>query len=250
MDFVCNIPSGIGNILSFLFDKFWWKDYGIPLIGTVGVPLVVWILTRYYGADKAEERKEIRQLKDNLTFLMAIIRENIKKFLALRTRTAIVIDIESRKEGSVIQQELEMIFGSLIVADYFEIVDIEKYASCSKYDHYFISNLILLKNIMQMLHRKIEVRNSKMKSAGSIDDLTKDIPAAINILRQDCTENKEFYQEINNVILKSKNLILEIQNIEKELGVSEVDLQKFTDNDLKLFEQIQKEYSNYMKEEG
>ena len=63
-------------------------------------------------------------------------------------------------------------------------------------------------------------------------------------------ENKEFYQEINNVILKSKNLILEIQNIEKELGVSEVDLQKFTDNDLKLFEQIQKEYSNYMKEEG
>lgn len=68
MDFVCNIPSGIGNILSFLFDKFWWKDYGIPLIGTVGVPLVVWILTRYYGADKAEERKEIRQLKDNLTF--------------------------------------------------------------------------------------------------------------------------------------------------------------------------------------
>ena len=89
-----------------------------------------------------------------------------------------------------------------------------------------------------------------MKSAGPIDDLTKDIPAAINILRQDCTENKEFYQEINNVILKSKNLILEIQNIEKELGVSEVDLQKFTDNDLKLFEQIQKEYSNYMKEEG
>ena len=69
-------------------------------------------------------------------------------------------------------------------------------------------------------------------------------------ITQDCTENKEFYQEINNVILKSKNLILEIQNIEKELGVSEVDLQKFTDNDLKLFEQIQKEYSNYMKEEG
>ena len=63
-------------------------------------------------------------------------------------------------------------------------------------------------------------------------------------------KDKEFYQEINNVILKSKNLILEIQNIEKGLGVSEADLQKFTDNDLKLFEQIQKEYSNYMKEEG
>ena len=103
---------------------------------------------------------------------------------------------------------------------------------------------------MQMLHRKIEFRNSKMKSAGPIDELTKDISAAINILRQDCTENEEFYQEINNVILKSKNLILEIQNIEKKLGVSEADLQKFTDSDLKLFEQIQKEYSNYMKEEG
>lgn len=249
MGFVCDIASCVENILSFLFDKLWWKDYGIPLIGTVGVPLVVWILTRYYGADKAEERKEIRQLKDNLDFLTAIIRENIKKFLALRERTAIVIKIESRKEGFVVQQELEVIFGSLIVADYFEIVDIEKYASCSRYDPQFISNLILLKNIMQMLHRKIEVRNSKMKSAGPIDELTKGIPAAINILRQDCTENEEFYQEINNVILKSKNLILEIQNIEKELGVSEANLQKFTDNDLRLFAKIEQEYTAYMKSE-
>lgn len=227
----------------------WSRDIWIPLLGAVLIPALIWFLTWYYGADKAEERKEIRQLKDNLDFLTAIIRENIKKFLALRERTAIVIDIESRKEGFVVQQELEVIFGSLIVADYFEIVDIEKYASCSRYDPQFISNLILLKNIMQMLHRKIEVRNSKMKSAGPIGELTKDIPAAINILRQDCTENEEFYQEINNVILKSKNLILEIQNIEKELGVSEANLQKFTDNDLRLFAKIEQEYTAYMKSE-
>ena len=123
-------PSCLDEMLSsflncFLFDKLWWKDYGIPLIGTVGIPLVVWILTRYYGADKAEERKELRQLRDNLTFLKAIIRENTKKFLALRERTAAVVDIESRQEGFVVQQELELIFSSLIVTDYFEILDID-----------------------------------------------------------------------------------------------------------------------------
>lgn len=234
----------------FLLDKLWWKDYGIPLIGMVGIPLVVWILTRYYGADKAEERKELRQLRDNLTFLKAIIRENTEKCLALRERTAAVVGIESRQEGFVVQQELELIFSSLIVTDYFEIVDIEKYASCSRYDPQFISNLILLKNIIQMLHLKIEIRNSKMKSVGSIDELTKDIPGSINILRHDCTENEEFYQEINNVILKSKNLISEIQLIEKGLGVSETDLQQFTNNDVQLFEKIEQEYTTYIKYKG
>jgi len=247
MDFVCDIASCVGNMFSFFFDKLWWKDYGIPLIGTVGIPLVVWILTRYYGADKAEERKELRQLKNNLSFLTSIICENIKKFLALRIRTAEVIEIESRTEGYITQPEFETIFGSLIVADYFEIIDIEKYVPCLKYNSDFISSLLLLKNIMQMLHRKIEVRNSKMKLAGPIDELAKDVQATINVLRHDCTENKEFYQEINNVIIKSKNLILKIQQIEKILGVPEYDTPKFSDSDLQLFAQIEKEYSIYMK---
>ena len=250
MDFVCDIASFVGNMFSFLFDKLWWKDYGIPLIGTVGIPLVVWILTRYYGADKAEERKELRILKNNLSFLESIIRENIKKFLALRERTATIIDIESRTKGVIEPRELEVIISTLIVTDYFDVVDLEKYAPCSKYNQNFISYLVILKSIMQMLHRKIDVRNGRMKAAGSIDELTKDCNGTLNILRQDCRENKEFYQELNNIILKNKNLIYEIQNIEKKIGVPVCNLIKFTEDEVKLFTQIEKEYSDYMKEEG
>ena len=56
----------------FIFKPLWWKDYGIPLLEAVAVPLLVWFLTWYYGAEKAEERKEKRELRDNLNLLLSV----------------------------------------------------------------------------------------------------------------------------------------------------------------------------------
>ena len=45
--------------------------------------------------------------------------------------------------------ELNMIFSNLIAENYFEIIDITKYASCIAYDKDFVFNLVQLKNIIR-----------------------------------------------------------------------------------------------------
>ena len=35
----------------------WWKDIIIPATGAIWIPIIVWLLTKHYGVDKAEEIK-------------------------------------------------------------------------------------------------------------------------------------------------------------------------------------------------
>ena len=51
----------------------WWKDIIIPTTGAIGMPLLVWVLTWYYGAGRAEKQKELRVLRDNLNLLYLFV---------------------------------------------------------------------------------------------------------------------------------------------------------------------------------
>ena len=94
MIFICYIWSNF--IISLIVDTNWWKNFGLSLLGSVGVPLTIWLLTRYYGADKAEERKELKELRNNLNLLLSLLYSNIEKMSILREHLLCVIDIERR----------------------------------------------------------------------------------------------------------------------------------------------------------
>ena len=146
MIFICYIWSNF--IISLIVDTNWWKNFGLSLLGSVGVPLTIWLLTRYYGADKAEERKELKELRNNLNLLLSLLYSNIEKMSILREHLLCVIDIE-RRNNIIYPNELNMIFSNLIAENYFEIIDITKYASCIAYDKDFVFNLVQLKNIIR-----------------------------------------------------------------------------------------------------
>ena len=59
----------------------WWKDIIIPTTGAIGMPLLVWVLTWYYGAGRAEKQKELRVLRDNLNLLLSFCIDSVDKII-------------------------------------------------------------------------------------------------------------------------------------------------------------------------
>ena len=210
MIFICYIWSNF--IISLIVDTNWWKNFGLSLLGSVGVPLTIWLLTRYYGADKAEERKELKELRNNLNLMLSLLYSNIEKMSILREHLLCVIDIE-RRNNIIYPNELNMIFSNLIAENYFEIIDITKYASCIAYDKDFVFNLVQLKNIMQIIHKKIVAKNKWVEKLGPLDELSKNTKAILHTIKQDYEGNVIFLYEIDNLILKCQKMVEKIENL-------------------------------------
>ena len=130
----------------FIFDPLWWKDYGIPLLEAVAIPLLVWFLTWYYGAEKAEERKEKRELRDNLNMLLSVCLSNIIKLIRHRNELIKIYDIEITKKETEIDSFLEEISKIYCINNDFSVIDISKYSSCIAVSENFMMNLIAVKN--------------------------------------------------------------------------------------------------------
>ena len=107
MDFVCDICSFIVN--SFIFDKIWWKDYGIPLLGSILIPSSVW----YFGSVRAEKQKELRELRNNLNLLLSVCLDAIDKLKSLRIRIIKISKIEDKKIENITDEELQEIANVL-----------------------------------------------------------------------------------------------------------------------------------------
>lgn len=248
MDWIYSIIDCFCYVIIFIFRDIifngtLWKDYVIPIT----IPFLIWYLTWYYGAEESEKRKEKRELRDNLNFLASIMYINIEKCLCLRKRTLHIIEIENRKSGFWNQYELEIIFSKLIAENFLEAIDITKYSSCIEFDHEFIINLTKIKNIMCLLHNKIEIRNNRIAQKGSLDELIKNIINTQDAIDFDCKENETFVQEVNGVILKCRTLASEINRIARitQLSVKEI---KFTPKEENEFKKIEKEYTDYIEQ--
>lgn len=246
MNFVCDIASCIGNILSFLFDKLWWKDYGIPLIGTVGVPLVVWILTRYYGADKAEERKEIRQLKDNLDFLtsVSLISLNSLDFLKKRlneihTKIANVNRELTDKQIQLEQINFDEICYGFVFDNVFNGVDLPKYAGCIEYNPMFMENIILVKSLLSATKNYIDERNQIISSLASCENNTARLNRYQGFIKSEQENMDKFIFDVHRMVILLVMIIEAIQEFPQKIKKLRLINVKFTESQMRLIKEAE-----------
>lgn len=153
MDFICDICSFIGN--SFIFDKIWWKDYGIPLLGSILIPTSVW----YFGSVRAEKQKELKDLRDNLNLLLNLVGLNIVGLLSInRHTTKMSLQINNNTLDATLLEK-EGFFDALFFNDLLKNIDITKYSSCLSKDDNYLQNLITLKNLNYQIDTAIKHRN-------------------------------------------------------------------------------------------
>lgn len=194
----------------------WFRDIWIPGAGAILIPVAIAFFTWWFGASRAEKNKEIQELRDSLNFLSSLLSVNIMKLIGLRRRFLEIITIETKTEGIINQNELELVMSSLIAENYFKNMDIRKYVPCIKYDPNFIFKLTVFMNCMELIHDRIALHNQKMCKAGPIDELVNDIKGSINILRNDARENKEFIKELDSHIEKNRELLHTILSFKKK----------------------------------
>ena len=242
MDFVCDICSFIGN--SFIFDKIWWKDYGIPLIGTIGVPLVVWFLTRYYGADKAEERKEEKELRDNLNLLSSILLSTFKSLLLLKKnfenfQKVYPLNVSPYDKMNKIDKCLFVDFPIL------NTIEIAKYSPCIKAYGNFVIDLTDIKQGCYILNELIEHRNEILKSIASCEDKHAKGLRIFDFVAEDSEGNLSNLMRTNKLILEIKEIIDKINTLETKIKNLKLEKVTFDKNSLQQVEKIKKEIKKF-----
>ena len=244
MDFVCDICSCIGN--SFIFDKIWWKNYGIPLIGAIAVPLLIWGLTWYYGAEKAEERKEKRELRDNLNLLLSILLSTFKSLLSLKEhfedfQKVYPLNVSSYDKMNKIDKCL---FIDLPILN---TIDVSKYSPCINAYGNFVIDLMNIKQGCCILNGMILHRNEILKSIGSCEDKHTKGLRIFDFVAEDSDSNLSNLNITNKLILEIKELIDKINTLETKIKNLKVEKVTFDEKQLALFKEIE-EFFNKTKD--
>lgn len=227
-------------MFSFFFDKLWWKDYGIPLIGTVGVPLVVWILTRYYGADKAEERKELKELKNNLNLLLAICFDTMNKLIALHKTIVTNHTIEQGKNINPFSKEALSVRSVYTLPTKMDVLNISNYSACIEYSENYVLMLLNTISAVNIINFKLERRNFYASLIDPREEIDKRIQCFQTLVNYDLQEYEDFLKHIDGDILLIRNFISETKALEKKIKGLKLDNIRYSKEELALFTELEK----------
>lgn len=124
----------------------WFADIIIPAAGAIAMPLLVWFLTWYYGAEKAEERKNQRLLNERLNYLYAILQisiKNLDELLSQMSYHEMFMNAFARRNW-------------VEFSDIFDAVNAKDYSLAAHCDSNIIKELIEAKNEYKKLLRSID----------------------------------------------------------------------------------------------
>ncbi len=234
MDFVCDICSCIGN--SFIFDKIWWKDYGIPLLGSILIPTSVW----YFSSVRAEEQKELRQLRDKLNLLLSLCLDSIFKLISLRSTLCQIREIEKKDIDEIYEEDIQKITKVYISPINFSTINVADYSSCIAYSENYVIDLIKILSAMKIKDFKIEHHNFQIKSIAECSDKSQKILKLKELISIERKEFPQFTKEVEEAILFIRDFIKQTKDLEKKIKGLKLDNIKYSEEQLVLFKELEK----------
>ena len=233
MDFVCDICSFIGN--NFIFDKIWWKDYGIPLLGSILIPTSVW----YFGSVRAEKQKELRELRNNLNLLLSFCLDTISKLTDLRISLLKISDIENKKIEEITNKDVREIAKLLSSPIDFSIINVENYSPCIAYSENYVLDLLRIISALKIKDFKIDHHNYQIKSISDTSDMQQKIIKLKDIIDIEARGFPSFIKEIEWLILFLRDFIATSKDLENKIKGLKLDNIKFNEEQLALFAEIE-----------
>lgn len=233
MDFICNICSCIVN--SFIFDEIWWKEYGIPLLGSILIPTSVW----YFGSVRAEKQKELRELRNNLNLLLSFCLDTISKLTDLRISLLKISDIENKKIEEITNEDVREIAKVLSSPIDFSIINVANYSPCIAYSENYVLDLLKIISALKIKDFKIDHHNYQIKSISETQDLPSKITKLKEFIDIEAKELPKFIKEIEGLIILLRNFIATSKDLENKIKGLKLDNIKFNDEQLALFAEIE-----------
>lgn len=217
----------------------WWKDIIIPLIGAIAVPLLIWGLTWYYGAEKAEERKAKRELRDNLNLLLSVCLDAISKLTSLRSSLLKIANIENKKIEEITKYDIREIAKVLSSPIDFSLINVANYSPCIAYSENYVLDLLKIISALKIKDFKIDHHNYQIKSISETQDLSSKIIKLKEVIDIEAKELPKFIKEIEGLIILLRNFIATSKDLENKIKRLKLDNIKFNDEQLALFAEIE-----------
>ena len=243
MNCLVNIWNSFIN--SFLFDGPWWKDYGIPLLGAIAIPMLVWLLTWFYGAGRAEKQKELEKLRDNLNFILSVSLDTISKLISLRNTWINLIEIEKTYKdtlwnmdiSTITKDDWNIIAQTYMVPMGLDMVNVTNYSSCIAVSENYVLHLIKLISAYKIVLFKIDGRNLDLRRISTCENLYQKNILTKERIDIDLRESEMFIQTLEFEITCLRDFIRETKELENKYKGLKLDTIKYSED-----------YKDYFKE--
>ncbi len=206
------------NILcSSILSGKWWKDYGIPLLGSILIPTSVW----YFGSVRAEKQKELKELRDNLNLLISVCFASIYKLIVLKNtiNRAHIFEEKALKNITFLRdissEEQDTIFVQYCPLSEFNVIDFAKYSDCVSYKPDFLLNLIEMKNSLDIINFRISGKNEELGKIAHCENKQMQFEMFSSLMNLEVKKHNEYIEKIDITILLLKAIISDAKNLEK-----------------------------------
>lgn len=245
MNCLVNIWNSFIN--SFLFDGPWWKDYGIPLLGAIGVPMLVWVLTWFYGAGRAEKQKELEKLRDNLNFILSVSLDTISKLISLRNTWINLIEIEKTYKdtlwnmdiSTITKDDWNIIAQTYMVPMGLDMVNVTNYSSCIAVSENYVLHLIKLISAYKIVLFKIDGRNLDLRRISTCENLYQKNILTKERIDIDLRESEMFIQTLEFEITCLRDFIRETKELENKYKGLKLDTIKYSEDYKDYFKEVE-----------
>ncbi len=225
----------------------WSKDIWLPAAGAIAIPLLVWWLSWLFGASRAEQQKELRDLRNNLNLLSSILLSTFQSLLSLKEnfencQKVYPLKISPYDKMNKLDKCLFIDFPIL------NNIDISKYSPCINAYGNFIIDLVNIKQGCCVLNGMILHRNEVLKSIGSCeDDHVKEL-RIFDFIAEDSESNVFNLMRTNKLILEIKELVDKINILKTKIKGLNLEEVTFDENSLQQFKNIKLEIEKFIQD--
>lgn len=220
----------------------WSKDIIIPLTGAILIPIAIAFFTWWFGASRAEQQKELRQLRDNLNLLLSVCFDALEKLATLRKSLLKVEEIEQSGTIDPLSDKANKITNVYISPIDFSIIKVANYSRCIAYSENYVLTLLRVMSAIEINNLYLENRNSYVRAISSQNTLEERIRAFCDVLGLDKKWLKNELNTIESAIIFIHDFIKETKDLENKIKKLKLDSIKYSDENLQSLREIENKY--------
>ena len=234
----------------------WFRDIWLPVTGAILIPIAVAFFTWWFGASRFEKQKEIQELRENLNFLVSISLGSINglNFLAKRLQFQLekeqnALDIIKGENPEKSFRFDDVCFG-FVYDDVFKAVSLEKYAQCIDYISNFVSDIVLVKSLLNSLDAYIMERNHILLSLSNCEDPAQKSDRYISFLIGDYLAVKGLLNDVYRITLLLRNLIANVVKLKNDIKKLKLVPQCYNNEQMDFIKESEEGFTPQANQEG
>ena len=216
--------------------------------GTIIVPILVW----FFGAQRAEKKKQETDLRNSINFLTSVslstligfldTRKSISNIIEQTKNFSVPLDNSTEHEFTKFMSQMKIAFEPWTFTDPFADISFEKYSDIIPYKPNFVINLMKINRRIQRFLQALDQRNIDIKN--SLNSNVIHIVGALDYINGLFDADKKrlpiWYNELGEIIIDLHDMLMDIHDIRRMLPRLGIEYVKFSEKQQGEIDEIKK----------